>query len=230
MKAVTLVIAATLSLAAAAVAQTPTCSKFASAIQRNGHRVYVRSGVTAIDFNPAGDVIRHVELSNPEKVSLNFDANLDSGYASTIFLRPITGVNIPHLPSGPTTEMLVLTQDRQGGRQTYPFTLVYQATDSNCAVLSVHPDTPGLPLVELTDRRRVPVRFVTMGLEMAVRDGSMPYDNPLRERVQSFLGLVQNGERVLPATQQAGVSITVVQELAQKGYDSYQSGQLGGLQ
>ncbi|MEL7086777.1 MAG: hypothetical protein AAGM36_20040, partial [Cyanobacteria bacterium J06597_1] len=174
MKAVTLAIAATFSLAGTVNAQTPTCSKFASAIQSNGHRVHVRSGVTAIDFNPTGEVIRHVELSNPEKVSLNFDAELDSGYASTIFLRPISGVNIPHLPSGPTTEMMVLTEDRQGGRQTYPFTLVYQTSDSNCAVLSVHPDTPGQPLVELADRRRVPLQYVAMVLEMAARYGSMP--------------------------------------------------------
>ncbi|MEO1133712.1 MAG: hypothetical protein AAFX40_13510 [Cyanobacteria bacterium J06639_1] len=216
-----LAIAIALLSAPAAIAQTPSCSKFASVIQRDGHQVYVRPGVTAIDFNPAAEVIRHVELSNPEKVSLNFDADLASGSATSLFLRPITGIEIPHLPSSSTTEMMVMTQNRQGTRRTYAFSLVYQPTGADCSVLTVHADTPGLPLVELSDRRRVPIEYVTMGLEVAARDGSLPYEHPLRQRVQNFLGLVQNGEQILPASQQAGLSVALVQELAQKGFDDY---------
>ncbi|MEM9315135.1 MAG: hypothetical protein AAGA95_10955, partial [Pseudomonadota bacterium] len=169
-----LILALAIAFSHAPATLARTCSKFASAIQRDGDEVFVRPGVTAIDFSPASEVIRHVELSNPEKVSLNFDADLSSGAASSLFLRPITGIEIPHLPSGTTTEMVVMTQNRQGNRRTYAFTLVYQPTENDCSVLAVHADTEGMPLVELSDRRRVPIEYVTMGLEVAARDGSLP--------------------------------------------------------
>ncbi|MEM9566670.1 MAG: hypothetical protein AAF974_00040 [Cyanobacteria bacterium P01_E01_bin.34] len=205
-------------------AQSAVCSMFSNAALQRNQQIYVRQGVTAIDFNPAGETVRHVEVSNPDKVSINFDGDIDSGYATTVFLRPVTGVTIPHLPQSPTTQVMVLTQDGAGQRKTYPFQLVYAPNGSDCSVWSIYPDTDGLPTIELADRRRVPVEYVTMGLAVAARDGSLPYDNPLRQRVESFLALVENGERVLPAAEQAGVSVAVVRDLAQKGYDDYRSG------
>ncbi|MGK7908448.1 MAG: hypothetical protein AB4040_14665 [Synechococcus sp.] len=205
-------------------AESAVCSMFSTAALKRNQQIYVRPGVTAIDFNPAGETVRHVEVSNPDKVSVNFDGDINSGYATTMFLRPVTGVTIPHLPQGPTTQVMVLTQDGSGNRKTYPFELVYRPNGSDCAVWSIYPDTEGLPTIELADRRRVRVGYVTLGLEVAARDGSMPYDSPLRQRVKNFLALVENGERVLPAAEQSGVSVSLIRDLAQKGYDDYRQG------
>ncbi len=203
-------------------AESAVCSLFSGVAINASQQIYVRPGVTAIDFNPASEVVRHVEVSNPEKVSINYDGDINSGYATTMYLRPVTGVSIPQLPQGATTEVMVTTQDRMGQRKTYPFELVYAHNGSDCSVWSIYPDSQGLPLIELADRRRVPLEYVTMGLAVAARDGSLPYENPLRQRVENFLALVQNGERVLPAAEQVGVSVAVIRELAQKGVDDYQ--------
>ncbi|MEM6447970.1 MAG: hypothetical protein AAF704_15610, partial [Cyanobacteria bacterium P01_D01_bin.123] len=58
---------------------------------------------------------------------------------------------------------------------------------------------------------------------------SLPYEHPVRQRVQSFLGLVQNGEQVLPAARRAGLSVAVIQKLAQKGWDDYRTNRVSGV-
>ena len=102
---------------------------------------------------------------------------------------------------------------------------MYSPNGSNCNIWSVHAETPGLPSIELQDRRRVKLEFVTMGLEMAARDGSMPYGNELRQRAKNFLGMVRNGESIVNSAATSGISVSVIQELAQKGYDAYQAGE-----
>ena len=214
---------------AVAQSQAAVCSMFtrtAQGVSNPGQSVYVRPGVTALNFAPSGETIQHLEVSNPEKVSINFDADIDSGTATMVFLRPLTGITIENLPSAPTTQLMVTTVTPGGERKLYPFTLVYSPNGKNCNIWSVHAETPGLPLIELPDRRRVKVEFVTMGLEMAARDGSMPYGNELRQRVKNFVGMVRNGETVVNSAAAAGISVSAIQELARKGYEAYRAGEL----
>ena len=208
--------------------EAAVCSMFtrtAQGVSAPVQAVYVRPGVTALNFAPSGETIQHLEVSNPEKVSINFDADINSGMATMVFLRPLTGITIENLPSAPTTQLMVTTVTPSGTRNLYPFTLTYSPNGTNCNIWSIHPETNELPLIELQDRRRVNIEYVTMGLEVAARDGSMPYGNDLRQRANNFLGLVKNGETIFNSAATSGISVSVIQELAQKGYDAYRAGE-----
>ena len=102
----TVVVGSVLALAhpAPAQSQAAVCSMFtrtAQGVNSPGQSVYVRPGVTALNFAPSGETIQHLEVSNPEKVSINFDADINSGTATMVFLRPLTGLTIENLPSAP---------------------------------------------------------------------------------------------------------------------------------
>jgi hypothetical protein len=87
--------------------------------------VKVWSGrATAIDFSLTQQRIISVVLADPSRLVYNADLPIESGQASTLFLKQIQPLKFPGATTANLTNLFIKTVDSQGRQQLHIFNVV----------------------------------------------------------------------------------------------------------
>ncbi|NET45884.1 hypothetical protein [Okeania sp. SIO2B3] len=78
-----------------------------------------------LDFSSTGEIIRKVWLDDPSRVIVDFDGNIGGGGARIVHLRRINPVDIPELPSAPSTLLTIVTEGEGNTTNLYSFRINY---------------------------------------------------------------------------------------------------------
>jgi hypothetical protein len=182
--------------------------------------LYRGSGVT-LNFRPIHETIRRAWLDNPSQVTLDFDdprcasvGEPGNCTATVIHLRRINPLNFPNIPSTGTTTLTVLTDV-----ELYKFQLSFPNSGSpSYYTLEIQPNPsepqhfPATQLIQQHD-----VRLVAQGLRAAQARNLITERDPLWNRIQIFLQLLQDGVSEPEAVRRAGVSQSLIVRLAEMG-------------
>ena len=77
--------------------------------------------ITTIDFSPKHQKITSVVLADPSRLVYTADALIQSGQASTLFLRQTEPIKFPGATTSNRTNLLVKTIDIQGNPKLHSF-------------------------------------------------------------------------------------------------------------
>ncbi|BAY41583.1 hypothetical protein NIES2111_59790 (plasmid) [Nostoc sp. NIES-2111] len=184
----------------------------------NGHGV-------AISFYAIGETIKKVWLDDPSQILVDtdgclegLDQNCTNPGAGLIHLRRIKRVNIPLLPQTSSTLLTVITQSSSGERKAYSFRLATsngtpkysQVVIKNDVAQAQTSPTPQLsPLV----RTQQTINQIRGGIAIAIKNGQMNYQDELHQRLQKFIGYLQQGDDISTAANKASVSQELVNKL-----------------
>lgn len=189
--------------------------------------VWPGSGVN-LNFIPTGEIIKKVWLDDPSKIALDFDGpmclaagarggNCGNSAATVVHLRRINGLNFPHLPRTEATLLTVITQGA-AGRNLYQFRVVPGTGKPQYSTLVVKSGTLDHPAgMVTTGAASAELAEIVRGLQIAVQRGQISPNGPLSSRLNNFLVMARNGHSLQLAAQRAGVSMAVVNKLAQMG-------------
>ncbi len=176
--------------------------------------VWIGSG-TNLSFIPTGETIQRVWLDDPSRITLDFDAPLcqggdgrSCGKASTsvIHLRRIRPLNWAGLPQASSTLLTVITEG-SAGRQIYQFRVAYGSGTPQYSTLEVRGNSGG----------SVRLSHVERGLQVAIAKGLVNSNARMIAKVNQFLTLSRTGMEVSAAAQKSGVSLKLVNKLAELG-------------
>ena len=179
-----------------------------------------------LNFRPIGEIIRRVWLDNPSQVTIDFDdpncsvmGEPGKCAASVIHLRRIEPLQFPNLPIADSTSLTVVTD--QG---LYKFQLAFPESGTpEYYTLEIQPDSldqnttaqPPLTLDRLVGQQGA--QLVERGLSIAQVRGLVTQDDPLWQRIQTFLSAVEQGTSPTDAASAAGISSELVLKLAELG-------------
>jgi hypothetical protein len=195
-----------------------------------------------ISFIKTNELVQQVRISDPSRVLVDFDAPLGSGTetrqqvqtntqgrtingASIIYLRQIGDpIKLPtrltrSAKNSNKIPLTVITVDRSNQRKLYQFLLVL-GKDTKYSTVEVVPDsqlprrTPATPTLALVPTGDVAKQFAN-GLALATKNNIVVPASPLDRRLQVLLGLLQKGESLESAAQQADVPLPVVNQIMQ---------------
>lgn len=79
---------------------------------------------TAIDFSAVHQRITSVVLGDPSRLVYTADAPIESGQASTLFLKQIQPLKFPGATTATLTNLLIKTIDAQGKQQLHSFNVM----------------------------------------------------------------------------------------------------------
>lgn len=87
--------------------------------------VKVLSGrATAIDFSSTKQRITSVVLADSSRLVYNADAPIESGQATTLFLKQIQPLKFPGATTANVTNLFIKTVDSQGRQKLYVFNVI----------------------------------------------------------------------------------------------------------
>jgi hypothetical protein len=79
---------------------------------------------TAIDFTPVNQRLTSVVLADPSRLVYNADAPIESGQATTLFLKQIQPLKFPGATTAKLTNLFIKTVDAQGKQHLQVFNVV----------------------------------------------------------------------------------------------------------
>ena len=187
--------------------------------------LYPARSVT-LNFRPTGELIRRVWLDNPSQVTIDFDdpncsvmGEPGKCAASVIHLRRIEPLQFPNLPIADSTSLTVVTD--QG---LYKFQLAFPKSGTpEYYTLEIQPDSldqtttsrSQLTLEQLVGQQGA--QLIERGLSIAQVRGLVTRDDPLWQRIQTFLSAIEQGTPPIHAANAAGISSELVLKLAELG-------------
>jgi hypothetical protein len=193
-----------------------------------------------LSFIKTNEVVQQVRIGDPSRVVVDFDTPLSgvstetrqSGAASTavrsgaavIYLRQIGDpLKLPtrltaSAKKSSNIPLTVITVDRSNQRKLYQFLLVL-GKNTKYSTVEVVPDSlmprVGKPVTPIaTAANNVPEQFAK-GLTLAQKKNVVVAGSPLDRRLQVLLGLLQKGETLETAAQQADVPLAVANQIMQ---------------
>lgn len=180
--------------------------------------VKVWSGrATAIDFSSTKQRIISVVLADPSKLVYNADLPIESGQASTLFLKQIQPLKFPGATTTNLTNLFIKTVDAQGRQQLHVFNVLaahgspeYGNVQVSKTASTTSSLLPTLSTSELLDR-------VEAGMQVAIARGLAKADDPLFDRVRQFIVEAGSGTSLAVATRRANVSPALILKLSQLG-------------
>ncbi|ABA24735.1 conserved hypothetical protein (plasmid) [Trichormus variabilis ATCC 29413] len=198
----------------------------------NGHGV-------AISFYETGETIKKVWLDDPSQILIDtdgclegLDLNCPNPGAGLIHLRRIKRVNIPGLPQTLTTLLTVVTQSSSGERKTYSFRLATSNGTpkySQVVITSADPIVAQKPQFSSLIQTQKTINQIRGGMAIAIKNGQMNYQDTLHQRLQKFVGYLQEGDDISTAADKASVSQELVNKLMALGNSSNNLTQGNGL-
>ncbi|MDX2096739.1 MAG: hypothetical protein SFW36_03100 [Leptolyngbyaceae cyanobacterium bins.59] len=177
-----------------------------------------------LNFIPTGEVIRKVWLDDPSQVGMDFDTNCPRSNgqeacemgAMVIYLRRIVPITFPQLlKTGNHTMLTVITQN-DSQQKVYRFQLVLKNGTPQYVTVNLVPDASS----STATRKPSPPEFLSAlkaGLQIAEQNQQISRQQHLWSRLTRFENLVQRGMTIEQASQEAGVSLAVVNKLAEMG-------------
>jgi hypothetical protein len=170
---------------------------------------------TAIDFSLTDEALTYVLIADPSKVVFSTDAQLASGRAKTVFLRPIQTLNFPGSTTATITNISIKTVDSKGKQRLYNFNIVPTNKTPEHLGIRIAPLTRETsPVLKVGKGHTVTASDVEKGLLVAIQKGYTAANDPVVYRVRQFLALVRNQNlSVTDAAARAGVNLSVIVEL-----------------
>lgn len=172
-----------------------------------------------ISFHQLGETIEHAWLDDPSRITLDFDQSLPG--AQYLHLRRINTIDFSSLPRTNKTLLTVITNGELG-KKRYQFVLSYgTGTPQYVGVTLTPPVTTSVappPILALTWELQI-----RRGLNVALDRGLIAEDQgnqEVRDRVQDFLANRKAGLSPAQSARNAGVSLALIERLAQMGETS----------
>lgn len=188
-----------------------------------------------ISFIPTGEIVEKVWLDNPSFVSLDVDGCLvglgsagsrgQSGEsqcqpkgAKVLHLRRINPVNFPGLPKTNSTLLTAVTNSSSGQR-LYLFRVTIGSSKPQYHTLEIVPNSRvyGNTSYDSSVDSNSDWQVFNRGLTIAVSRRLVRQDQPLYQRIQNFIRLVQTGKGIELAASTSGISIDLVRRLGELG-------------
>lgn len=172
-------------------------------------------GVT-LNFRPTGDFVQRAWLDDPSQVTLDFDdtrcaVTSEACAATVIHLRRIQPLSFPGLPATETTTLTVVTDS-----DLYAFQLSFPDSGSpSYRIIHVQPEVALEPAISIADQSGA--HLIEQGLVVAQQRQLITAGDPLWERIQAFLGQLEQGIPLSAAARDAGISEALVFQLAELG-------------
>jgi hypothetical protein len=193
-----------------------------------------------LSFIKTNEVVQQVRIGDPSRVVVDFDTPLSGGVstetrqsgaantavrsgAAVIYLRQIGDpLKLPTRLTASAKKsskipLTVITVDRSNQRKLYQFLLVL-GKNTKYSTVEVVPDSlmprTGKPVTPVVTAVNVPEQFAK-GLVLAQKKNVVVIGSPLDRRLQVLLGLLQKGETLETAAQQADVPLAVVNQIMQ---------------
>lgn len=172
---------------------------------------------TAIDFSAIHQRITSVVLGDPSRLVYTADAPLESGQASTLFLKQIQPLKFHGATTANLTNLLIKTINAQGRQQLHSFNVVaahgspeYSNVQVSRTAAKTNSIAPTLSTPELLER-------VEAGIQVAIARRYATKDDSLFERVRQFTADARSGTPVAIAAKRANVSSALLLKLSQLG-------------
>lgn len=186
--------------------------------QQQAMTVKVWAGrATAIDFSAVNQRITSVVLGDPSRLVYTADVPIESGQASTLFLKQIQPLKFPGATTATLTNLLIKTIDAQGRQQLHSFNVVaahgspeYSSVQVSRTATKTNSIAPALSTPELLER-------VEAGIQVAIARGLAKSNDPLFDQVRQFLKGVRSGNSIQVAASRAGISLALLQKLSRLG-------------
>lgn len=160
----------------------------------------------------------YIRLADPSRAVFNTDAELKTNQARTIFVQPIQPLQFPGTTTANITNLFVKTRSPEGIERLYTFNVVHrdgQPTNNGIAISTVVPGQE--PSVTLADNRTAALRDIEGGLDIAIRRGYTPPNDPVVFKVREFIARARNGTAIAKAAEKTNLSMSVVISLGQLG-------------
>ena len=180
--------------------------------------LYQGHGLT-LNFRPTQETISKIWVDDPSQVTLDFDdpscrtTNAKQPCAAqVIHLRRIERLNFPGLPRTPTTALTVVTN-----RNIHQFRLTFPNSGMpRHGIINIESSSTSLPF-RTVQPQYITTQQIEQGLQVALSRQFLARSDPLWRRVSLLMQLMHRGISLKQATQQAGVSIQLIQRLAELG-------------
>jgi hypothetical protein len=180
-------------------------------------RLTQKSDHSPIDFSATKQRIISVVLADPSKLVYNADLPIESGQASTLFLKQIQPLKFPGATTANLTNLFIKTVDAQGRQQLHTFNVMaahgspeYSSVQMSKTAFKISPLLPILSTSELLDQ-------VEVGMQVVIARGLAKSDDPLFDRVRQFLKDARDGDSIQVAANRAGLSLALLQKLSRLG-------------
>jgi hypothetical protein len=180
---------------------------------------------TAVDFSGINERITQIFLADPTHFTYATDTPLDSGQATTIFLRKIQPLKFPNLTTTNITNLFVKTKSSDGKTYLYTFNLKKSSSSPTYSGLSIFNQTPnpqGIePTIKVDSFRRATINDIERGLVCAIRKGYTPPSDPVVTKVREFIALARNisDKSLVEVAQNTQVSLPLLTELGLLGIE-----------
>jgi len=181
---------------------------------------------TAIDFSQIGERIVQVFLADPSRIVYASDAPVESGMATTVFLRQISPLNFPNLTRAYVTNLFVKTQAANGQLHLHTFNVMpgqKQPTYSGIAIAPARRSAGSLTTLQVGSSRPATLEDIERGLLVALRQGYTSAADPVVNKVRDFLAIARNetgGRSLVEIAQAQQLSAAVLTQLGQMGIES----------
>jgi hypothetical protein len=196
---------------------------------------------TAIDLSQTKEIIISVLLADQSNITYTSDYPIESGRSKTLFLRRIQDLDFPGATEATVTNLWVKTRSPDGTEHLYSFDLFLASGGVGMANgVQILPEKTGQSvssgdrnnsLSSLSDNtlivsngRRATISDIEEGLQIAIRRGYTPADDPIVLKIEEILLEVRNSSQSLDeAAQQRQVDVLVLSKLAEIALDNYSS-------
>ncbi len=195
---------------------------------------------TVIDLSQTEEIIISVLLADQSNITYTSDYPIESGRSKTLFLRRIQALDFPGATEARVTNLWVKTRSPDGTEYLYSFDLFLASGGVGMANgVQILPGQTGQGVgsedrnssLSLSDNtlivsngRRATISDIEEGLQIAIRRGYTPADDPIVFKVEDILLEVRNSSQSLgEAAQQKQVNILILSELAEIALDNYSS-------
>ena len=179
---------------------------------------------TAIDFSSVKEQITQIFLADPSRFTYATDTPLETGRATTIFLRRIKPLQFPNLTTASVTNLFVKTKTANGNVRLYTFNL--QAGEnspkySTIDIAAVSGVAEQRRTLEVGSFRRATLSDIERGLVAAVRLGYAPTRDPVVFKVREFLAVARNtsSQSLIEIAQKVNLPLPVLTEIGLLGIE-----------
>ncbi|MDB9322346.1 hypothetical protein PN483_10440 [Nodularia spumigena CS-591/04] len=169
---------------------------------------------TPISFSKTDEAIAYILLADASRLTYTTDTDINSGRATTIFLRKIQPLKFPGATTTAMTNLLVQTLDQKGQKRLYNFDIVLQRHHTEYVGIQIANAIAGQQTILIDTNRRVTVDEIETGLRIALNRGYTHNSDPVVLKVRQALALLRNSSATIPeVATSVGVPIEVISEL-----------------
>lgn len=176
---------------------------------------------SAIDFSQTDEVVTYVLIADPSRLVFSADAELASGRAKTIFLRPIQPLRFPGATTTKITSLSIKTVDSKRKQRLYTFNVIPANRQTDDLGIRIATLIPGQePTLDIGALRTITASDVEKGLQIAISLRYTQATDPIVYKVRQFLIKMKTDNlSMTDAAASVGVDLSVIIELGKIGQE-----------